>query len=92
MLDSGSLACNKMIERCDVEAENFICESEFKIEETSSYSRTSMTSMDVLFYKVFCGWRGGQCGLICVWRNLWPKFGRIFNYGHVDTTNLVERD
>ena len=34
---------------------------------------------------------GGWCGLTCVWRKLWPKFGRMFNYGHVDTTNIVER-
>ena len=34
---------------------------------------------------------GGWCGMTCVWRNLWPKFGRLFNYGHVVTTNLVER-
>ena len=34
---------------------------------------------------------GGWCGQTCVWRSLWPKFGRLFNYGHVDTTNLVER-
>ena len=34
---------------------------------------------------------GGWCGTTCVWRNMWPKFGRLFNYGHVDTTNLVER-
>ena len=30
-------------------------------------------------------------GLTYVWRNLWPKVGIFFNYGHVDTTNLVER-
>ena len=35
--------------------------------------------------------RGRWCGLTYVWRKLWPKFGRMFNYGHVDTTNIVER-
>ena len=34
---------------------------------------------------------GGWCGLTCVWRKLWLKFGRLFNYGYVDTTNIVER-
>ena len=34
---------------------------------------------------------GGSCDLTCAWRKLWPKFGRLFNYGHVDTTNVVER-
>ena len=34
---------------------------------------------------------GGWCGLTCVWRKLWPMFGRMFSYGHVDTTNIVER-
>ena len=29
--------------------------------------------------------------MTCVWRKLWPKFGRLFNYGHVDITNIVER-
>ena len=29
---------------------------------------------------------GRWCGLTCVWRKLWPKFGRMFNYGHVDTS------
>ena len=24
---------------------------------------------------------GGWCGINCVWRNLWPKFGRLFLYG-----------
>ena len=32
-----------------------------------------------------------MCGQTCVWRSVWPKFGRLLNYGHVDTTNLVER-
>ena len=34
---------------------------------------------------------GGWCGQNCVWRSLWPKFSKLFNYEHVDTTNLVER-
>ena len=33
----------------------------------------------------------GWCGSICRWRTLWPKFGRLFNYGYVGTTNIVER-
>ena len=33
----------------------------------------------------------GWCGQDCPWRNRWPKYGRLFNYGNVDTTNLVER-
>lgn len=33
----------------------------------------------------------GWCGHDCPWRRRWPKFGRLFNYGNVDTTNLVER-
>ena len=34
---------------------------------------------------------GGWCGLTCVWRKFWPMFGIMFNYGHVDTTKIVER-
>ncbi|MCO5601128.1 hypothetical protein L7F22_055247 [Adiantum nelumboides] len=33
----------------------------------------------------------GWCGENCMWRERWPKFGRLFNHGNVDTTNLVER-
>lgn len=33
----------------------------------------------------------GWCGQDCPWRKRWPKYGRLFNYGNVDTTNLVER-
>ena len=33
----------------------------------------------------------GWCGRDCMWRRRWPKFGRLFNHGNVDTTNLVER-
>ena len=35
-------------------------------------------------------YRRGWCGRISVWRNLVPKCGRLFAYGHVDTTNLVK--
>ena len=34
---------------------------------------------------------GGYCGRNYVWKNQWPKFGRLFHHGHVDTTNLAER-
>ena len=34
---------------------------------------------------------GGWCGRISVWRKLEPKCQRLFEYGHVDTTNLVKR-
>ncbi|KAI5068324.1 hypothetical protein GOP47_0016669 [Adiantum capillus-veneris] len=33
----------------------------------------------------------GWCGCDCPWRRRWSKFGRLLNYGNVDTTNLVER-
>ena len=33
---------------------------------------------------------GGWCGLTFAWRKLWPNFGRFFNYGHVNTINIVE--
>ena len=33
---------------------------------------------------------GGWCGQTCVWRSLWPKFGRLFNYGHVDTAKILK--
>lgn len=33
----------------------------------------------------------GWCGHTCIWRERWPKFGRLFPHGNVDTTNLVER-
>ncbi|KAI5077831.1 hypothetical protein GOP47_0007655 [Adiantum capillus-veneris] len=33
----------------------------------------------------------GWCSKSCVWRERWPKFGRLFPHGNVDTTNLVER-
>lgn len=33
----------------------------------------------------------GWCGRTCTWRKRWPKFGRLFPHGSVDTTNLVER-
>ena len=29
--------------------------------------------------------------MTCLWRKLWPKFGRLLNYKHVDDTNIVER-
>ena len=34
-----------------------------------------------------CGWAGDTVP----WRSLWPKFGRLFKYGGMDTTNHVER-
>lgn len=33
----------------------------------------------------------GWCGQACPWRRRWPKFGRLYPHGNVDTTNLVER-
>ncbi|KAI5062430.1 hypothetical protein GOP47_0022969 [Adiantum capillus-veneris] len=33
----------------------------------------------------------GWAAKTCTWRQLWPKFGRLFPHGHVETTNLVER-
>ncbi|KAI5059584.1 hypothetical protein GOP47_0025903 [Adiantum capillus-veneris] len=33
----------------------------------------------------------GWCGKTCMWRSRWPRFGRLFQHGNVDTTNLVER-
>lgn len=33
----------------------------------------------------------GWCGSTCMWRSRWPRFGRLFPHGNVDTTNLVER-
>lgn len=33
----------------------------------------------------------GWCGYACEWQKRWPKFGRLFPHGNVDTTNLVER-
>lgn len=33
----------------------------------------------------------GWCAKTCIWRNRWPKFGRMFPHGKVDTTNLIER-
>jgi hypothetical protein len=33
----------------------------------------------------------GWAGLNCSWRRLWPRFGRLFAYGGMDTTNHVER-
>ena len=42
--------------------------------------------------RVVCEYiKGGWCGMHCEWRSLWPKFGYLFAYGHVDTTNVVER-
>jgi hypothetical protein len=32
-----------------------------------------------------------NCWYNQTWKNTWPKFGRMFSYGHVDTTNIVER-
>ena len=29
-----------------------------------------------------CLWRMGRKH--CVWRNLWPRFGRLFAYGHIE--------
>ena len=34
-----------------------------------------------------CGWVGDTVP----WRSLWPKFGRLFEYGGMDTTDHVER-
>ncbi|MCO5579681.1 hypothetical protein L7F22_033539 [Adiantum nelumboides] len=33
----------------------------------------------------------GWCGRTSEWQERWPKFGRLFPHGNVDTTNLVER-
>ena len=33
----------------------------------------------------------GWCGQTCMWRERWPKFGRLFPHGNMETTNLVER-
>jgi hypothetical protein len=33
----------------------------------------------------------GWAGLDVSWRRLWPRFGRLFPYGGMDTTNHVER-
>lgn len=33
----------------------------------------------------------GWCARTCEWQRRWPKFGRLFPHGYVDTTNLVER-
>ena len=32
-----------------------------------------------------------NCWCNDTWKKTWPKFGRMFSYGHVDTTNIVER-
>ena len=40
---------------------------------------------------IVCYVTNGWCGGDCMWRTRWPKFGRLFNHGNVDTTNLVER-
>ena len=34
-----------------------------------------------------CGWTDDTVP----WRLLWPKFGRLFEYGGMDTTNHVEQ-
>lgn len=36
---------------------------------------------------IFTGWAGSNVP----WKRLWPKFGRLFSYGGMDTTNHVER-
>lgn len=33
----------------------------------------------------------GWTGVSVPWRSLWPKWGRLFNYGGMDTTNHIER-
>ena len=33
----------------------------------------------------------GWTGVNVPWRRLWPKFGRLFSYGGMDTTNHIER-
>ena len=33
----------------------------------------------------------GWCGPRCQWRRMWPRFGRLFPHGGMETTNLVER-
>jgi hypothetical protein len=33
----------------------------------------------------------GWAGINVPWRRLWPRFGRLFSYGGMDTTNHVER-
>ncbi len=35
--------------------------------------------------------KNGWCSNTCMWKRRWPKFGRLFAHGNVDTTNLVER-
>ena len=31
------------------------------------------------------------CGPNCNWKSMWPRFGRLFPHGNVDTTNIIER-
>ena len=33
----------------------------------------------------------GWCEKMCIWREMWPRFGRLFSHKNVETTNLVER-
>jgi hypothetical protein len=33
----------------------------------------------------------GWAGINVPWRRLWPRFGRLFSYGGMDTTNHIER-
>ena len=40
---------------------------------------------------IVCYITNGWCGPYCMWRARWRRFGRLFNHGNVDTTNLVER-
>ena len=41
--------------------------------------------------KGVCQYVGGWCGMHCAWRNLWPKFGRLFSCGHVDTVTFTSK-
>lgn len=35
--------------------------------------------------------RNGWAGDTCMWRSMWPTWGRAFPHGDMDTTNLIER-
>ena len=63
------------------------CISESSFKAMCEEVRQEYSEKPGVWHYIEVGW----CGQTCVWRILWPKLAKLFNYGHVDTTNLVER-
>jgi hypothetical protein len=64
-----------------------LCPSEDHFDENLRRFCVQFQHIPTFAKYVISGW----AGIHCPWRRLWPRFGRLFAYGGMDTTNHVER-